>query len=99
MGGSRSHSEFFVCLENHPKITLETSTDIYIGVACVFCQYTLLKVVGYCDECSLHVSDGFPKKKKFGWGWVGGVSSIYKFFLLDFWNCFNFAKPLRRIIV
>ena len=26
-------------------------------------------------ECSVHVSDGFPKKK-FGWEWVGGVSSI-----------------------
>ena len=28
----------------------------------------LLKVVGYYDECSVHVSDRFPKKK---FGWVG----------------------------
>ena len=31
-------------------------------------------------------------QKKFGWGWVGGVSSILVFFgFLDF---INFAKPL-----
>ena len=32
---------------------------------------------------------GFPKKVCM---WVGGVSSIQVF--LDFWNFFNFAKPL-----
>ena len=55
---------------------------------CILSVYTLLKVVGYYDECSVHVSDVFPKKK-FGWGWV---SSIQVF--LDFWNYLNFAKPL-----
>ena len=35
---------------------------------CILFVYTLLKVVSYY-ECSVHVSDGFPKqKKKFGWG-------------------------------
>ena len=38
------------------------------------------------------------QNKKFGWGWVGGVSSIQVFFWI-FWNLFNFAKPLSSIIV
>ena len=33
-------------------------------------------------------------QNKFGWGWVGGVSSIQVSFW-DFWNSFNFAKPLN----
>ena len=49
---------------------------------------TLLKIVGYYD-LSVHDSDGFPKKK-FGLGWVGGVSSIQ-----FFWGIFfNLTKPL-----
>ena len=43
---------------------------------CIFCLYTMRKVVGYY-ECSVHVSDGFPQTK-FGW-LVGGVSSIQVF--------------------
>ena len=42
-----------------------------------------------------HVSDGFPQQKKFGLGWVGEVSLSN--FILDFWNCFNFANPLNEI--
>ena len=38
-------------------------------------------------ECSVHVSDGFQKKNV----WMG-LSSIQ--FVWDFWNLFNFAKPL-----
>ena len=34
-------------------------------------------------------------KKKKNW-WVGEVSSI-QVFLWDFWNFFNFAKPLTRV--
>ena len=34
----------------------------------------------------------FKKKKNWIGGWVGGLSSIQ--FFLDFWNLFNFAKPL-----
>ena len=33
------------------------------------------------------------QKKKFGWG-VGGWRKLYPSFVLDFWICFNFAKPL-----
>ena len=48
-------------------------------------------------ECSGRVTDGFLKKKNI-WigGWVGGLSSIQIF--LDFWNFFNFAKPLGQAI-
>ena len=51
-------------------------------------MYSLLKVVSYYDlsEHSVHVSDGFPKLD--GGGWVSKL-------ILDFWNCFNFAKPLK----
>ena len=68
----------------------------------LFCLYTLLKVVGYYDlsvmsmQNCVHVSDGF--QKKFGWGvggWVGWALDLSKLFL-DFWNFFNFAKPLSR---
>ena len=46
------------------------------SIPCVFCLYsTLLKVVSYCDLSVLSMAViGF--QKKFGWGWVGGVSSI-----------------------
>ena len=45
--------------------------------------------------CSVHVGDGFPTKK-FGWGWVGAVSSIQFYYL---WNLFNFAKHFSAIII
>ena len=49
--------------------------------------HTLPKVFGYYDLSVLSMSVmGF--QKKFGWGWVGGVSSIQFFFF------FNFARPL-----
>ena len=52
--------------------------------------YALLKVVGYYDLRVMSMSVmGFPKKK---FGWMGVSSNN---FFLDFWNCFNFAKPLR----
>ena len=43
------------------------------------------------------VTDGFQKKKNI-WigGWVGGLSSIQ--FFSDFWNFFNFAKPLTTCL-
>ena len=42
---------------------------------CILSVYTLLKVVGYYDLSVLSMSVmGF--QKKFGWGWVGVVSSI-----------------------
>ena len=51
-----------------------------------------VKVVGFDDFSVLSMSVMGFQKKKFGWGWVGGVSSIQ--FVLDFLNFFNFAKPL-----
>ena len=62
---------------------------------CIVSSYTLLKVVGYYDLSVLSMSVMGFQKKKFGWAWVGGVGSIQVF--LDFWNCFNLAKPLNSI--
>ena len=48
---------------------------------CILSLYTLLKVVGYYDLNVLFMSVmGF--QKKFGWGWVGGVSCIQVLLLL-----------------
>ena len=65
-----------------------------IPYMCILSVHTLLKVVGYYDLSVLSMSV-MCFQKKIGWGWVGGVSSIQVFFVLDFWNFFNFAKPLR----
>ena len=51
---------------------------------CILSVYTLLKVVGYYDLSVLSMSVMGFQKKKFGWGCVGGVSSIQ--FFLDFWK-------------
>ena len=37
---------------------------------------------------------GFQKKKNLDRG-VGGWVELYPIFFLDYWNFFNFAKPLR----
>ena len=77
---SRSHSEFF--LENCPKIALNQywyfrvvyhvySVCTYIAKSCWLLWF----------ECSVHVSDWFPKKSLDG-GWVGG---------------WVFAKPLSYL--
>ena len=48
--------------------------------------------------CSVHVSDGFPKKTSLDVGWVGGVNSIQVYFgFLEVF--FNFAKPLSTLKV
>ena len=60
---------------------------------CILSVYALLKVVGYYDLSVLSMS----VKKSLDVGWVGGVSSIQ--FFLDFWNFFNFAKPLSRYTI
>ena len=58
----------------------------------VYSVCTLLKVVGYYDLSVLSMSVmGFQKKFGWGGGWLGWALS--KFFG-DFWNFFNFAKPL-----
>ena len=43
-----------------------------------FCLYA--QVVNYYDLSVLSMSVMGFKKKKFGWGWVGGVSSIQVYF-------------------
>ena len=64
------------------------------SIPCVFCLYTLLKVVGYYDLSVLSMSVmGF--QKKFGWGWVDGVSSI-QLLLLDVWPFFLLCKAPQR---
>ena len=55
------------------------------SIPCLFCMYTLLKVVGYYDlsVLSMSVIGGFFNVDG---GWVGGVSSVQ--FFLDFLNFF-----------
>ena len=50
MGGSRSHSEFFWKIIPKPVLIFWSS------IPCVFCMYTLLKVVGYYDLSALSMS-------------------------------------------
>ena len=57
---------------------------------CILSVYTLLKLVYYYDLSVLSMSVmGFQQQQKFVWG-LGAPSK----FILDFWNLFNFAKPL-----
>ena len=50
------------------------------SIPCVFCLYTLLKVVAYYDLRVMSMSVmGFQKKSLDG-RWVGGVSSMQFFF-------------------
>ena len=47
--------------------------------------------------CSVHVSDGFPKKK-FGWGWGGGgVSSIQVFFFFGIFLTLQRPLALHKV--
>ena len=62
---------------------------------CIMFVYTLLKVVNCYDSSVLSMSVMGFQKKKFGWGWVGGVSSIQVYFV--FLELFYFAKPLSTI--
>ena len=63
------------------------------SIPCVFCLYTLLKVVSYYDLSALSMSV-MCFQKKFGWGWVGGVSSNpLSSFIFDCLNFLNFANP------
>ena len=55
----------------------------FSSIPCVFCLYTLLKVVGYYDLSVLSMSVMGFNKKKFGW-WVGGWGELYPIFLVFF---------------
>ena len=54
----------------------------------------MLKVVGYYDLSVLSMSVMGFQKRSLDAGWVGGASSIQVLF--DFWNFFNFTKPLNE---
>ena len=89
VGESRSHSDLF--LENRLKIALNQYW--YFGVV-YHVYYVCIYIVKSCwllwFECSVHVSDGFPKKT-FGWG-VGGLVELYSIFF-DVWNFLTLQSP------
>ena len=70
--------------QNSPKPVL----IFWSSIPCVFCLYTLLKVVGYYDLSVLSISviNGFPKKS-----FDGGWCALSKFFC-GFLEFFNFAN-------
>ena len=82
--------------QNSPKPVLTFCSSI----PCVFCLYTLLKVVGYYYMSVLSMSVmGFQTKVWMGWvgGWVGGVGGFRGELYprcLDFLIFLNFAEPL-----
>ena len=62
---------------------------------CILFVYTLLKVVSHYDVSVLYMSVmGFHKKSLNGE--MGEWDEVYPSLFLDFWNFFNFAKPLTR---
>ena len=71
MGGSRSHSKKKK-LENRPLLVLTFSHSI----PCVFCLYTLLKVVSHYDLSVLSMSvDGVG-------GWMSFIHFLFGFFAI-----------------
>ena len=69
---------FLFCFGKSSQNSPKPVQIFWSSIQCVFCLYTLLKVVGYYDlsVLSIIVMD-FQKTKKF----VGGVSSIQVFFV------------------
>ena len=62
-------------MENRPKIALN-QLIFWSSIPCVFCLYTLLKVVSYYDLSVLSMSVmGFQKKEV--WMGVGGWGELY----------------------
>ena len=73
--------------QNSPKSVL----IFWSSIPCVFCLHIIAKSCWLLwFECSVHVSDGFPKKNWMGGGWVDWALSN---FFLGYLNFFNFAKP------
>ena len=62
------------------------------SIPCVLYLYIAKSCWLLWSECSVHVSDGFPKKK-FGWG-VGGWGELYSIFFGIFWICLTSQIPL-----
>ena len=75
MGGSRSHSEFF--LEKSSQNYSKPLLICWSSIQCVFClhNYTLLKVVNYYDFSVLSMTVMGFQKQKFGWE-VGGWGEL-----------------------
>ena len=72
MGPGLSLKKIGKLSQNSPKPVL-----IFCSIPCVFCLYTLLKVVGYYDLSVLSMSViGFQKKKL-----VGGWCELYPSFV------------------
>ena len=81
---------FFV--ENHPKIPLNQYVQIFwssIPWHCILFVYTLLVIMIWWVFCPCQ---WWVSKTKS----LDGVWALSKFFL-DFWNLFNFAKPLTKV--
>ena len=68
MGGSRSHSEFFVCWKIVPKCS--PKLVLIFWSMCILSVYILLKVVGYYDLRVLSMSVFCFQKKLDGGGWL-----------------------------
>ena len=75
-GLTRNFFFFFKSSQNCSKPVL----IFWSSIQCVFCLHTLLKVVKFYDLSVLSMSVMGFQQKKFGWGWVGGVSSIQVYF-------------------
>ena len=70
VGGSRSLRIF--CFEKSSQNSPKPALIYWSSIPCVFCLYTLLKVVGYYDLSVLPMSViCFKKKMWMGGGWVG----------------------------
>ena len=77
MGPDLTRNFFFKSSQNSHKPVLIFWSSI--GLPCVFCLYTVLKVVGYYDLSVLSMLVMGFHKKSLDEGWVGGVSSIQFF--------------------
>ena len=73
MGGSRSHSELFFCVEKSFQNSSKPVQIFWSSIPYVFCLYIhvyCVKVVSYYDLSVLSMSVMGFQKKRMGW-WVG----------------------------
>ena len=90
VGGWVQVSLWIFFVENRPKIALNQYW--YFGVVYhvySVCTYIAKSCWLLWFECSVHVSDGFPKKKV----WMGGWGELYPSIFLDFWNFLTLQSP------
>ena len=80
-----------ICFGKSSKNSLKSVLIFWSSIPCVFCLYTLLKVVGYYDFSVLSMPVmGFRKKKV--WMGMGGWGELYPKKILDFLNFFELCK-------